>query len=304
METAINKATASTLGPVYARFFSSGVLKELAHKGHSTIASRLVRENQLFNQFNPDTTVCDFYDAIFNYLIRHYRHEYIYKNAIAEKILLGKHNLNTAFMLMEFCVDDCIADAVVLNGTSHVYEIKSDMDSLERLDRQIAAYLKMFDFITIITTERFYNAVDSRAPKGVGIMVLADGKYQFRRKEYRRDALSNKSNVDPLVIFNSLQKREYLKIIKNRFNVSLANHPNTQIYSEAKQYFKQLSPEEAHDFMVVALKLRRDTLRVVDFVNGVPNSLKAASLSIRLTREERIRLVTLLYNRSIASAFS
>lgn len=282
--------------------FSSSVLRELAHTGHSAIAGRLSHQHHLFEQFGSSTPVGEFYDAIFKRLTCEYRHEYIYKNAIAEKILLGKHNLNTAFMLTEFRADDCKADAVVLNGTSHVYEIKSEMDSFERLDRQLAAYRKMFDFITVITTERLYNSVADRVPGEVGIMVLADGGYQFRKKPFR-DAISNKGNVEPVVIFNSLQRREYLAIIKEAFGVSLTHLPNTQIYSEAKTYFEKLAPEAAHDAMVGVLKLRRDTCRVADFVADVPKSLKAASLSLRLTREDRTRFVNLLH-KDIASAFA
>lgn len=298
----VGKTTAS-IGPIFARFFSSGLLRELAHTGHSAIATRLALECRAFDQFGPGMAVGEFYDAIFKRLTREYRHEYIYKNAIAEKILLGKHNLNTAFMLMEFRVDDCKADAVVLNGTSHVYEIKSEMDSFERLDRQLAAYRKMFDFITVITTERLYKSVEERISREVGIMVLADGGYQFKTKKCRREAISNKGNVEPVVIFNSLQRREYLKIIKEAFGVSFAHLPNTQIYSEAKVYFKKLAPEAAHDAMVEALKYRRDTRKVSDFVADVPNSLKAASLSIRLTNEDRTRFVNILH-KDIASVFA
>jgi len=297
-----NNDSEPAIGPVLARFFSSGVLRELAHTGHSAIASRLSRQHRLFEQFGSGISVAEFYDAIFKRLVREYRHEYIYKNAIAEKILLGKHNLNTAFMLTEFRVDDCKADAVVLNGTSHVYEIKSEMDSFERLDRQLTAYRKMFDFITVITTERLYKSVEDRVPMEVGIMVLADGGYKFRKKPFR-EAISNKGNVDPVVIFNALQRREYLKVIKETFGVALTHLPNTQIYSEAKTYFEKLSPAVAHDAIVEALKHRRDTHRVADFVLDVPNSLKAASLSIRLTNEERTRFVNLLHT-DITSAFA
>jgi hypothetical protein len=215
---------------------------------------------------------------------------------------LGKHNLNTAFMLTEFRVDDCKADAVVLNGTSHVYEIKSEMDSFERLDRQLTAYHKMFDFITVITTERLFKAVEERVPPEVGIRVLAEGRYRFKTHGCRREAISNKANVDPIVIFNSLQRQEYLKIIKEEFGVSLRHLPNTQIYGEAKKFFAQLAPETAHDKMVEVLKLRKQTRRLVDFIMEVPDSLKAASLSIRLTNEERNRFLGLL-NRGIGATF-
>jgi hypothetical protein len=288
------------IGFVYASFFSSGVLRDLAQTGHSAVAARLARYYHLFDRF-PSMAVGDFYEAIFKKLVREYRHEYIYKNAIAEKILLGKHSLKTAFMLTEFRADDRRADAVVLNETSHVYEIKSEMDNFDRLDRQLAAYRKMFDFITVITTERLYSAVEERTPKDIGIMVLVDRGYQFRKKPCR-EAVSNRAHVDPIVIFDSLQRREYLKIIKEELGISLAHLPNTQIYVAAKTCFANLSPGNAHDAMVEALKRRRDTLRVADFVTNVPNSLKAASLSLRLTNEERARFIDLLH-KDIETAF-
>jgi len=303
-DTAKRKNNADpVMGPVLARFFSASVLRELAQNGHSAIAGRLSQQNHLFEQFDSNMPVGEFYDAVFRRLVKEYRHEYIYKNAIAEKILLGKHNLKTAFMLTEFRVADCKADAVVLNGTSHVYEIKSEMDSFERLDRQLAAYRRMFDYITVITTERLYQSVLERVPREIGIMVLAEGKYQFRVKNCRRDAVSNKRNVDPLVILDSLQRREFLKIIKEHFGVSFTHMPNTQIYAEARKVFKQLAPEAAHDAMVEVLKQRRETRRVADFVLDVPASLKAASLSLRLTQGERSRFISLL-GKDISSTFA
>ncbi|HEY3325798.1 MAG TPA: sce7726 family protein, partial [Novimethylophilus sp.] len=146
------------------------MLTELAKYGHSKIAGRISHQYKLIEKFGPETKVADFYDALFMQLHNDYRHEYIYKNAIAEKVLLGKHNLNTAFMLTEFAVDCCKADVVVLNGTSHVYEIKSEMDNFDRLERQLNAYKKMFDLITVITTEGLFDAVKSRVDETVGIM--------------------------------------------------------------------------------------------------------------------------------------
>jgi hypothetical protein len=291
-----------SLGPVYARFFSSSVLKELAHTGHSTTASRLLRQYHLFEQFHAEMAVKDFYNEIFEQLVKNYRHEYIYKNAIAEKILLGKHNLNTAFMLTEFRADDCFADAIVLNGTSHVYEIKSEMDSFDRLDRQISAYRKLFDFITVITSERLYSVIETRLSKGIGIMVLADRGYAFRRNP-RREPVSNRNNVNPIAILNSLQQKEYLKIINNVFGKSLKTIPNTMIYSEAKKLFERLPPEIAHDAMVDVLTKRRDTRRISDFIADVPKSLKAASLSMQLTNAERMKFIDIL-QKNISVAFT
>ena len=295
------KCEETEIGPVFARFFSSSVIRELAHYGHSEIARRLAVQCGLIDRFGSDMKVRDFYDEIFNLMMKNHRYEYIYKNAIAEKILLGRHNLKTAFMHTEFRADNCVADVVVLNGTSHVYEIKTEMDSFDRLDNQLSAYKKIFDKIVIVTTEKLYSIVDLVIPEEIGIMVLAEGKYAFRKNPHR-EAVSNKANVDPLVIFSSLQRREYLTIINDHFGEYLNHLPNTQIYKVAKSFFKKLSSEEAHDYMVEALQKRRDTMKVVDFISNMPKSLKAASLSVKLTREERFRFLNLL-DENISRAF-
>jgi hypothetical protein len=56
------------------------------------------------------------------------RDKYVYKAALTQRVLMGKHSLRTACMLSEFRVGDRKADITILNGTTTVYEIKSDRD--------------------------------------------------------------------------------------------------------------------------------------------------------------------------------
>ncbi|PKG80047.1 hypothetical protein CXF80_18020 [Shewanella sp. Actino-trap-3] len=76
-------------------------------------------------------------------LDKHYRYEYFYKNTIANNRLLGRHSLRTAAMITEFRVGRNIADCVIFNGSSTCYEIKTEFDSLSRLDAQLDSYLQI-----------------------------------------------------------------------------------------------------------------------------------------------------------------
>ena len=270
------------VGAAFTRFFSTGVLKDFSKLGQSKIASQLARQYNLLELFAAHTSLSDFYNDIFDFLSRHYRYEYIYKNAIAEKILLGKHSINTSFMLMEFQVGNCKADAVVLNGSSHVYEIKTEFDNFDRLTRQIASYRKVFEKITVITSQRLYSTIERKVPSEIGIMVLADDGYRFR-KEPGREALSNLPNIQSSAIFDCLQRREFSDILKNTVGISLDELPNTQIYSTAKPLFASISPEIAHSAMVSALRNRRNTKFVKECIQSSPRSLKAAMLSLKLS---------------------
>jgi len=289
---------AKEYGMELSRFFSSGVLTDLVKTGKSEIASRLFETLYLSRILDENTSLRNFYDSVFIALNSTYRNEYIYKNALAGKILLGKHNLNTASMLTELRVGNRKADAVILNGTSYVYEIKSVLDGYSRLENQLEAYSKVFDFISVVTDEEKFQQVESRLPDNIGIMVLARSKYQFRQRCCYRKPESNKSRTNSVAIFEVLNQSEYLSVIEREFGENLREVPNTQIYRIASDYFAQLRPEIAHDNMVDQLKRRRRKVEANNLIASVPISLKAAAISLRLKPSEQFAFLKILDERA------
>lgn len=65
-------------------------------------------------------------------------------------------------------------DMAVLNGSIHGYEIKSAVDTLNRLPSQIVAYSKIFDFVTVVTENKHYGKVFNVLPDWVGIYVCSE----------------------------------------------------------------------------------------------------------------------------------
>src|ERR1700692_933272 len=156
-----------------SRLFSSSVVQEMAKKGRSPLFAQLASQSRLHSLLSPSACVSALFDAAFALLKREgYRHEYIYKAALTHKILLGKHSLQTASMLNEFRVGECKADIAILNGTATVYEIKSERDSLTRLERPITAYTTVFARVYVIAGENHVAAVMNSVPKEVGILRL------------------------------------------------------------------------------------------------------------------------------------
>ena len=76
-------------------------------------------------------------------------------------------------MLSEFRAGTCKADLVILNGTSTVYEIKSERDSLVRLSNQVKNYKRVFAMVNVITSEGFVKSVCTTVPDDVGVMCLS-----------------------------------------------------------------------------------------------------------------------------------
>lgn len=262
------------------------------------MASALLQETPLPLDLDPATPLRDFFDQVYAYLFRAYRSEYIYKNVIAQKILLGVHSLTTTCMLTELRAGECKADTVLLNGTSTVYEIKSAYDSMERLSRQISAYRKVFDKIYVVSSASQAEKVAGLVAEDIGLLVLTDRNTIHPL----RAPASLKHAVHPAVIFDSLRSSEYEQIIKTNFGVIPAVS-NTRIYQACRELFCTLSPEVAHDAMVAVLKKRGSGRELHEFVAAVPGSLKALSLSCRLGRAEQARFAEVL-NIGIGDCFA
>lgn len=267
--------------PFLSKFFSSSTIRELACTGNSELINYTIKSTGLRTSITLGTTYLQLFETVYDILFKYYRSEYVYKNVIANKILLGRHSLNTSTLLSEFRSGECKADVVVLNGTSYAYEIKTELDSLERLENQIEEYKKLFDNIYVVTFSENVNKIGQLIPHDIGIIVLTE-KYTLREI---RKSISNKANVDQETIFNSLRKSEYCNIIKQVFG-EVPDVPNTQIYRVSKQLFESIRTEKAHDLMVSNLKTRSSKKEITDFIKYLPHSLKMAGISSSLKKNE------------------
>jgi hypothetical protein len=273
-----------------SRLFSTSIVRKLlsgektplVHEAYSCLESEGLSLDL--------STFGDLYRAAHSYMLSNYRNEYIYKNVVANKILLGTHNLNTSHMLQEFKVGNCKADILMLNGTSRVYEIKSEYDSFERLERQITAYSKAFDEIYVIVS-------DSQVSKALNFLPDFVGIHEFRRNGHIsrpiRNAKSLKKNLDHDTIFNCLRKSEYTKILRNHFT-NLPSVPNTEVYGIYKEIFRTMNIEVAHNEMVNILKKRGEAQVLKEFILNVPYELKAFALGSKLLKSEIPKFIQLL----------
>jgi len=277
-----------------SRMFSSTVIRELARKGRSHLFSRLANQSLLLSDLSSrSSTVSSLYELAFSILKRQgYRDEYIYKAALTQNVLLGKHNLRTASMITEFRVGECKADVVILNGTGTVYEVKSERDSLSRLERQIAAYSKVFATINVIAAECHVDAITNLVPNDVGILCL-DRRNHITPK---REALERPERTRPAEIFDCLRTEEARRVLISQ-NVFVPQVPNTEMSGVLKQLFIKLEPAVAHRGMVDVLKKTRNLLPLSQLIEQLPASLQAAALSVPLRKLDHSRLVSAVSTR-------
>ncbi|MCB1470436.1 MAG: sce7726 family protein [Rhizobiaceae bacterium] len=270
-----------------ARLFSSSVMRELSRNGRSPLFARLGREvSPLVERLAPEN-VAEFFDAAFDALKRSdFRHEYIYKAALTHKVLLGTHSLHTASMIHEFRVGECKADVAILNGTSTVYEIKSERDSLSRLERQIEAYCRFFAKVYVIAGENHIDGVRSQVSEDVGVLKLSSR----HRISTVREARELPERTCSVTIFESIRTSE-AKAILDLLDMDAPNVPNTEMHAALRDIYAKLPSALTHAAMVRVLKQSRNLLPLSDLVGSLPRSLQSAALSMPLRRGDHSRLL-------------
>ena len=225
----------------------------------------------------------DVFEAAYDELRNSYRCEYLYKNAIAAKILMGRHSLRTAGILTELQVDDCKLDLLMVNGQTVAYEIKTELDSPDRLFNQLATYQRAFECVYVVTHERCAHRFARVLPRGVGLLQLTS-LYTFRTV---READVDHSRLDPGVIFNLFRRTEYVSVIRKYFNLVPAV-PNTKIYGECRNLFLKLSIQDICSVLSDALHERfRQALALShEDAEIAPHSLTLHVLSGNLARKQ------------------
>jgi hypothetical protein len=274
-------------GPL-ARLFSIRVLRELGDTGTSRTGAAVIKESALLPHDNQPLDA--FFQKAFRILMTNLRSEYVFKNAIAEKILLGRHNLRTATMMTEFRAGTNKADVVIFNGLSTAYEIKSERDSMFRLDDQILSYRRVFEQVVVVTDDCYIDEVFERTPSDVGITVLSE-RYTLSEK---RAPQTDWSRLDPGEMFESLQRAEYLKILGATLGWSPDGIPNGVLHREAKAAFQRVPIDMLVPNFVKVLKQRGQHGCSSAFLESVPSALKGLAISARLLPSQQQRVLSAL----------
>jgi len=282
---------------ILSYLFSTNILNDFFKNHRSDRLINIFNELNTVDKINKSFTLKDFFEDSYKQLLKNYRNEYVFKNAIAQKILIGRHSIKSSSLFTELRVETSKADVVIFNGTSHVYEIKTDLDNFERLEHQIKNYKKVFEYVNVVSVESKVNDIKSLVDDTVGIIILTD---QYTLKTVRK-AKSGLHNLNKEAIFNLLRKNEYLAIIK-KINGAIPTLPNTKIYSACKDLFIELPIEIIHKEVLKTLKERKNHKNLVNTIKEFPNSLKIAILEANLSAQQQTNFLELL-NQQIKSIF-
>jgi len=100
-------------------------------------------------------------------------------------------------------------DVAVVNGIMHGYEIKSDLDTLYRLPRQLEYYNRAFERMTIVVSRKYLEEVKHIVPNWWGIKTISLDQTRLINIRNGRKV----SQQDPDLIIKLLWKKELEKFI-------------------------------------------------------------------------------------------
>ncbi|MGM5470480.1 sce7726 family protein [Flavobacteriaceae bacterium LMO-SS05] len=282
-----------TISPVLSNSVFKRIAKEENFEAVSKKASKYLSHNLNSNIFSYK----DFFVDLYNSMLMNYRNEFVYKNEIVNKILLGKHSLNTTTILNEFRIGKSIADLVMLNGTSIVYEIKTEYDSPERLLSQIIEYRKSFLNVTIVTHHTVENKYESFLSKhnltNIGLLVLTK---RNTLKEKIKPCADDRY-LDVSYMFKCLRKSEYSKLVKKYFGY-LPNVPNTKFFKECFNMALEINEREFHDLMFYHLKNRSLNEKKILSSTEIPAFLKHITISSNFKKRD-LEKINLFLNKNL-----
>ena len=240
------------------------------------------------------TTNRDLIDVVYNSLLKNYKNEYVYKNTLINKLLLQKYSLKSTVALNEFKIGKSIADFILINGEAKIYEIKTEFDNLEKLDKQIADYCQFGDKVYVVTSPKHIaKLVDLYSNSTIGIIELT-----FRNSlKTIKEASSNLNNFNHEILFKTLRQQEYVELIYEYFNF-VPEVPNTRIFKECLILANSIEISLFQKLVVNKLKLRNITFLEKINDKSIPDSLKHICYTLDFSKNEYDKLDLFLNKKS------
>jgi hypothetical protein len=124
----------------------------------------------------------------------------------------------------------CRADIAVVNGHFVGYEIKSNNDSLRRLDGQVNSYNAVFDKVSIVVGDRYIKSIQNYIPEWWGVILSVRGLRDAVNFDIIRGARVNK-NIDPISISQLLWRNEAEEILQQKkLSPKILRQPRAVLY--------------------------------------------------------------------------
>jgi len=200
---------------------------------------------------NENSTYLDYLKHIYSILAENYQNEYIFKNEFLNAWLIKKLGETNTQIFSEFRVGNSRADLVMFNGSSKIFEIKTEFDNDSRLTLQLQNYEKAFNQIFIIIPKSKLNIYEKQAAS-IGIITYDTKK--DNSFTIHRNANSN-FEIEPSTIMSILHSNEYKSIVKEYYGY-LPQITSFSQYKVCSELIHEIPLNELNKLFINTMKKR------------------------------------------------
>ena len=266
----------------YSSLFSRSEVLLWFKKDFHSINHKIMRyDEDLINSSN--TTYLDYLKHVYSVLERNYQNEYIFKNTFLNDWLIKELGMQNSKIFNEFRVGNSVADLVMFNGCSKIFEIKTEFDSDSRLAIQLENYRKVFNQIFIIIPESklyAYNKYD----KSIGIITF-NPESADRFHLYRDSSLS--FDIDHITIMHILHTAEYKAIVKAYYG-ELPKMTSFNQFQICSHLISNIPQTELNSLFISQMKNRENKN---EFSMRYYKEFNQLSLALRMTKKDRDNMI-------------
>lgn len=231
------------------------------------------------------STYKDIVESLYEYLLRNYRNEYFYKNKLLHS-QLSKYKTSHTVVFDEFTIWSSIADFVLLNGEVKIFEVKTELDTLDKLEKQINDYRKFANKVYIVSSKKLLaKIIEEYKDTNIGIIEFTNRNTLKTVQE----AIVDMTRFDHDTIFKTLRKDEYLNLIENYFNTKV-DVPNTKQFRYCLDLAKNIEVTKFQKLAFERLKERKKNVSYQNYLKTAPEALRYSCYNIGLDSKELQKL--------------
>lgn len=219
----------------------------------------------------------------YNLLKNNYPNEYVFKNSFLNQELINEVGTSNSVIINEFRTGSSVVDLAMFNGISKAFEIKTELDTVQRLKSQLESYKEAFNRVYIIVPESRLDSYQNY-DKTVGLIAFdpeSNKKFHtVRESEIRLDLKRS-------VLMENLNTHEYKDLIE-QFYGELPEMNSFNQYAICFQLLKQIPTLELNNLYLSQMK-NRSFEKVMS--TRYYSELNQICLSLKLNKTKRKTLI-------------
>lgn len=269
----------------YSSLFSRSQVLAWQKNDFSSIHLKIDKYDKKWLNKN-NSTYLDYLKYIYSILANHYQNEYIFKNEFLNNWLIKELGETNSQLFSEFRVGNSIADLVMFNGCSRIFEIKTEFDSDSRLTLQLQNYKKVFNQIFLIIPKSKLKMYEKQSTS-IGIITY-DPKSDNTFSVYR----SSKHNldIDPSTIMSILHTNEYKSIVSKYYGY-LPQMTSFNQFKICGDLICDIPKETLNKLFIDEMKLRSSSDALTSRTYKEFNQLL---LALKMNRDSKSKIIEIL----------